>query len=363
MSLPQFHWLKLTKKIRLTKTSYQLCFEIPGELKNEFSFEAGQYCSLKYKGRTNDYSIVSAPYEETLNFGLKMHAENSFANIIFQEVQEGDSLEVSLPKGRFTLAIKPNEKRTILAFAAGIGITPILSHLKNILFNEELSRCFLFFGNRDLESIAFRKEIENLVQQYPERFSVYHFISREKINNPMLNSRIDEKRVELIINQILGIDEEDDESTIWDATDEILICGPGPMIKSVAQACYENGIRKKNIHFELFEAFDEDIYEVEASLPHLENVKLNFELNGKSYSQNLESNITRIMKGLLDAGYEIPYSCKSGICGVCQCRVKKGEVHMLENEFLTDQEVEKGMVLPCVSVALSQEVELDFDHF
>ena len=360
-NLGKFHWLKLVKKKRLTKSSFLLSFDVPENLKSNYQYQSGQYATLKLGEESKDFSFVSAPFEDQITFGIKINSDESFAAQLYTNLEEGDQLEVSEPKGRFTIPDKPNEKRTILTFASGIGITPILSHLKNILCNEEFSRCFLFYGNRDRESIAFYDEISDLEDQYPGRFFVFYFFSREKADNPMLQGRLDSHKVGLIINQILGIDEDDEESTIWDATDEVLICGPGGMIKSIANACFENGIRKKNIHFELFDEFNEDIYEVEEKLPVVENIEVKFKLFNKEYEQRIAHNDTRILNALLDGGYNIPYSCKSGICGSCRCKMTKGDVFMVANEYLTEKEVEAGFILPCVSVALTQELDLNFD--
>ena len=357
----QFHWLKVVKKKRLTKTSFSLTFEIPEDLKEKFNYESGQYSTIKLGDRQNDYSYTSAPYEKGLSFGIKYSGENSFAYELYQQAEAGDLIEVSEPQGRFTLRSRPNEKRTILGFASGIGITPVISHFKNILHNEANTRLFLFYGNRDKENIAFLDELSHLQEEYPERFHAFFFFSRDKAKNQMFQGRLDAKKVSLIINQILDIDDEDEESTIWDATDEVLICGPGDMIKSIANACYQHGIRKKNIHFELFEEFNEDIYEIEEELPVVNDIQVKFKLFGKEYEHHIPSNETRILNSLLEAGYDIPYSCKSGICGSCRCALTKGEVYMVENEYLTEKETLSGLILPCVGVALSQEVELNFD--
>jgi len=357
-----FHSLKLVKKKRLTKNSYQLIFEVPKENIENYVFLPGQYATFKWQGETKDFSFASSPLDSFIEFGVKTGSEKGFAYRFCHQVNEGERVEISLPRGRFVLPSKPNEKRIILGFASGIGITPILSHLKFILQTEPLSRFFLFYGEKDEESFAFKNDIEELAEKFSNQFFVYYFYSRQKVNNAFLEGRLNAKKVELIINQILGQDEEDEESTLWDATDEVLICGPGPMIKSIANVCYENGIRKKNIHFELFEEFNEDIFKVEKKWPEIKNVKVDFRLFGQKFSNVIEDNETRILNSLLNSGYKIPYSCKSGICGTCQCKLEKGKVYMVQDEYLTENERKNGMILPCVSVALSKDLVLNFDE-
>ena len=271
-----FHRLKVKKMQELTKTSFAVAFEIPKEISSNFEFLAGQYVGIRFEHQgemvVNDYSITSAPHEHEIEIAVRFHSENrssaSFRNIC----KVGAELEVSEPKGRFTLVSKPHEFRTIVAFAAGIGITPILSHIKQLLHTETRTRIFLFYGNKSLEETVFRKELDDLALNSGGRFQTHYFFSQDQPVNSLLHGRIDRHKVKLIINQILNYDDTDEESTIWDAVDEVLICGSGPFIKEIANASYEHGIPKKHIHFELFEEFNEDIYPVEVQFPLINDV-------------------------------------------------------------------------------------------
>ena len=251
---PQFHRLKIAKKQQLTKQAFALELEVTEELKSLYHFRAGQYVTLKYhfneKEIQNDYSFTSAPGDDKLSLAIKINGEGSSTKFLFEHYQVGDEISVSEPLGRFFLNSKPNEKRTIIAFASGIGITPIISHIKNILAEEKNTRIFLFYGNKSYEDIILKDQLEHLQITFGRRLECFYFISKEPVKDKLFQGRIDEKKVSLIINQILHLDEDDEESTIWDSTDKVLICGPGAMIKSVANACYNHGIPKKNIHFE-----------------------------------------------------------------------------------------------------------------
>ena len=361
----EFHWLKLAKKRQLTKTIFFLEFEIPQSLQVHFQFEAGQYVTLKYfsmgKWNQNDFSMTSAPYEGKITLGIKINYEKSSAKDLFENLKVGDLLEVSEPKGRFTLVSKPHEFRTIIGFAGGIGITPLLSHFKNILRNEPRTRLFLFYGNKTKEDIAFKNELDELMNSHSDRLKIYYFYSQEKIGNGLFEGRLNEKKVALIINQILLLDDTDEESTIWDAVDEVLICGKGEMIKSVANACYHHGIPKRNIHFELFEEFNEDIYPVEKDFPLIEDIEVDFKLLHHQYSSKLKNNKVRLLQQLLIQGFPVPHSCKSGICGSCECVLEEGDVELLENEYLTEKEEKAGKILACMSVILSKNIKVNFD--
>lgn len=361
----RFHRLNLTKKEQLTKSTWALELEIPPALKGNFDFEAGQYVTLAFEwnGRRvqKDFSMTSAPYEQIIALGIKVVSPDSPAAALIDHVKLGDEILVSEPRGRFTVVEKPHEFRTIVGFAGGIGITPILSHFKNILHNEPRTRLFLFYGNRTHSDVAFRAELDALVQQYAERLEVHYFFSREKLGNGLYEGRLDEKKVALIINQFLMLDDTDEESTVWDAVDEVLICGKGEMIRSLANACYYHGIPKKNIHFELFEEFNEDIYPVEQEFPVIKDIKVDFKLLGHEYATVLPDNKMRLLQQLLIQKFPVPYSCKSGICGSCECTLVRGEIELLENEYLTEREERTGKILACMSVVLSDHIEVNFD--
>ena len=360
-----FHWLKLAKKERLTKSTFSLEFEIPQLLQENFKFEAGQYVTLKYLSNgiffQNDYSMTSAPFEGKISLGIKINYDKSSTNDLLNNFEIGDSIEVSEPRGRFTLVSKPHEFRTIVGFAGGIGITPLISHFKNILNTEPRTRLFLFYGNKSREEIAFKNELELMVEKHPNRLQIHYFYSQEKIGNGLFEGRLNDKKVALIINQLLLLDDTDEESAIWDAVDEVLICGKGEMIKSVANACFHHGIPKKNIHFELFEEFNEDIYPQEKEFPLIENIEVDFKIFNENYSTHLVNNKTKLLQQLLIQKFPVPYSCKSGICGSCECTLEEGEVELLENEYLTEKEEKAGRILACMSVVLSKKIKVNFD--
>ena len=361
----EFHRLKLAKKQQLTKNTFALEFAIPEDLKSNYKFEAGQYVTVKYlsKGMVfqNDFSMTSAPYEEKISLGIKINNDASSTQDLFDNIDVGDEVEVSEPKGRFTLVSKPHEFRTIIGFAGGIGITPLISHFKNILHTEPRTRLFMFYGNRKSEEIAFKNELDTLAKKYGDRLQIFYFFSQETTSDNLFHGRLDDRKLKLIINQILHLDDTDEESTIWDAVDEVLICGKGEMIKSLANACYNNGIPKKNIHFELFESYNEDIYPVEKEFLLVENIEVDFKLFKHNYATTLQNNEVRLLQQLLIQGFPVPYSCKSGICGSCECVLEEGEVELLENEYLTEKEAASGKILACMSVVLSKKIKVNFD--
>lgn len=361
----QFHRLKIAKKEELAKNTFSLEFEIPDNLQDQFAFDAGQYVAIRFQSKgnwiINDYSMTTAPFEKKIKLGIKISHPESDVFALYENYKIGDEIEVSEPAGRFTLVEKPNEFRTIIGFATGIGITPIISHFKNILHNEPRTRLFLFYGNTNAESVIFREELDELVNLHSDRLQVFYFYSKDETVDKLFRGRLDEKKLNLIINQILHLDDTDEESTIWDAVDEVLICGKGEMIKTLANACFHHGIPKKNIHFELFEEYNDDIYPQEIETPLITDIKVDFKMFGKDYQTILPNNKDKILQQLLIQKFSVPYSCKSGICGSCTCKLEEGEVELLENEYLTEREENEGIILACMSIAKSNKIKLNFD--
>lgn len=360
-----FHGLKLVQKKELTKNAFALEFEIPTNLEQSYRFQSGQYVSVKFpfhgQDYQADYSITSAPHEGKFSLGIKINSPESPSAYLYKNYKIGDVLEVSEPAGCFTVETKPHEFRTIIGFCMGIGITPIISHFKSILFNEPRTRLFLFYGNKSKSETVFKEELDDLVKMHKDRLEVHYFYSQEKVNYSLYQGRLDAKKLVLIINQILHLDDTDEESTIWDAVDEVLICGKGEMIKSLANACFHHGIQKRNIHFELFDSFDSDIYPQEKEFPLIENIEVDFTLMNKKYTTTIPDNKNKLLNYLLSQDFPVPYSCKSGICGSCECKLIEGEVELLENEYLTDKEIEQGKILACMCIPLTPKIILNFD--
>lgn len=360
-----FYRLKIAQKKKITAQSFILELNVPADLQSLFVFQSGQYVSLCFQAfdttEIRDYSITSAPHEGIISLAIKIPAEDSVAAELYKNYNINDEILVSAPAGRFTLISKPSEFRTIVCFAAGIGITPIFSHIKHILFTEPRTRLFLFFGNTSREEVIFDDELQKMQQKYKDRLQIFYFYSQERTDDPLYFGRLDARKLALIINQILHLDDTDEESTIWDAVDEVLICGHGEMIKSLANACYQHGIRKKNIHFELFEAFNDNIYPLEQEFPLIENVQIDFQTLGKNYKTALKNNREKVLQQLIAQKFPVPYSCKSGICGTCICTMEEGEVDLLENEYLTEKEAQEGKILPCMSIAKTPFLKLNFD--
>src|SRR5690606_40820337 len=238
----EFHSLKVALVKNLTKDSVQITFDIPDDLKSEFRFTSGQYITLDINGTRRDYSLCSNPLEDEWSIGVKAMKNGNISRFLTQDLKTGDILKVSPPNGKFGIPSKPSEKRTLLAFAAGSGITPILSIIKYTLQTEEWVNFYLFYSNKNPESVMFLEEIKALQEQYPEQFHPHLFYTQHRLEDWLFEGRLDAHKFELILNQLVDINE----------VDEAMVCGPNEMIKEIFREIYNAGIPKKHIHFEQF---------------------------------------------------------------------------------------------------------------
>jgi len=346
----KFHLLRIKAIHRLTADSVQITFDVPTELHEDFSFTAGQYITLDIDGERRDYSICESPLNKEWSIGVKAMQGGKISTYLVNDLQVGDQLKVSTPNGRFTIPSKPNEKRTLLSFTAGSGITPIIAMAEFTLQTEEWVNFNIFYVNKDENSVIFKDKIAALQQQFPNRLHVYNFYTAQDQENFIFNGRIDEHKFDLILNQIIDINE----------VDEAMLCGPEEMIFSLAKKINEAGIIEKHIHFELFNPAIKPETVFEKNEDEVNEVKVTVTLDDevKEFIWSREKNL---IDAMLDNDIDAPYSCKGGVCSSCLCKVTEGEVNIGENFVLTDSDYEDGMTLACISRPKTNTLAIDFD--
>lgn len=346
----EFHALKVALVKNLTKDSVQITFDVPEELKHEFRFTSGQYITLDINETRRDYSLCSNPLDDEWSIAVKAVKGGNISRYLTQDLKTGDILNVSTPKGRFGIPSKPNEKRTLLAFAAGSGITPILSIIRYTLQTEEWVNFYLFFANKNPEKVMFLEELKALRKLYPDNFHLHLFYSQHQMEDWLFEGRLDEHKFELILNQLVDINE----------VDEALVCGPTEMIKVIANEIFNAGIPKQHIHFELFtpDFTPLDILPEEMDAP--DDVRVTVELDGEIHQVNWNRE-KNLIDAMLEADLDAPYSCKGGICSSCMCKLEEGEVHLAENYVLTDSDREEGLILACISRPKTDKIRINFD--
>jgi len=352
---PKFHTLKIAEITRETEDCVSVAFSIPDELKIDYHFEAGQYLTLK--GTINgeelrrSYSLCSAPFENEWRVAIKKVENGKFSTYANDVLKVGDELEVMTPMGKFTPHIQAENEKSYALFAAGSGITPILSIVKTIL-NEELdSTVSLFYGNKNSNSIVFKEEIEALKNNYLDRLRITHILSRESLGNKLQKGRIDEAKTDKLFKIFLK----------HDNIDDVFICGPEDMIFAVKAAMENNGIAAEHIHFELFTT-PGDIKIAEKPEAAENDVESNVRiiLDGDEIDLNLHSGQT-ILDAAHAAGADLPFACKGGVCCTCKAKIIEGSARMTVNFGLEPNEIEAGYTLTCQAHPTSEKIVVSFD--
>ncbi|WP_299248820.1 ferredoxin--NADP reductase [uncultured Lacinutrix sp.] len=349
--MSHFHKLSIKNITRQTEQCVTLSFNIPEDLKQTFSFTAGQYITLKAtineKEVRRDYSLCSSPKSGDITVAVKEVENGTFSKYSNNTLKEGDVLEVAAPQGRFTFTPDSSKTRTIAAFAAGSGITPVLSIAKAVLEEEPNSTFVLVYGNKTTKDTIFFDEILKLHHEYKARFDT-KFVFSQSQEEDALFGRIEKSTVNLIVKNKYK------HTTI----DAFYLCGPEAMIHTVKDVLTENNVAKDKVLFELFK--------VAKTEQAIENTVNTGETEIKVIVDDEEATFIMpqsqtILEAALDKDLDAPYSCQGGICSSCIARVTEGEATMRQNNILTDNEVAEGLILTCQAQPVSSKIVVDYD--
>ena len=355
-----FHSLQVKKIHRETEDCVSISFHVPEELKDVFQFNQGQNLTIRKKINGEElrrnYSICTSPIDKELKVAVKKVDGGLFSTFANDELKEGDFLDVMPPTGEFYTELHPSQQKTYVAFAAGSGITPVLSIIKTTLLTEPKSNFTLVYGNRNKASIIFREELEALKDKFIDRFRIYHILSREKMDTPINEGRIDAEKCELLFTKLINIK----------TTDEFFLCGPEQMIFCIKELLEINGVSKEHIHFELFTVPGERQQAIaNKQLPIEKNegpkASVSVKLDGITFDFDLAFDGQTILNAALDLGADLPYACKGGVSTTCKAKLQEGKVHMDANWGLEQEEVDKGFILTCQSHPLTEKLVVDFD--
>ena len=352
---PKFHPLKVAELRRETADAVSLRFEVPAELTEDYRFVQGQHLTLKARVGDEElrrsYSICAGVNDGELRVAIKKVAGGRFSTWANGGIQVGDVLEVMTPEGRFHTPLDPAQARHYVAFAAGSGITPILSLIKTTLAAEPQSRFTLVYGNRRQASVMFAEALEDLKNRYLARFTLYNLFSREEQEVPLFNGRLDAAKVAAFMDTLLPVD----------TIDEAFICGPGAMIDEVEAALLGAGLSAEHIHLERFGVPDAaPAHHVEAGdAPQATIVVV---ADGLRREMEFHASDPSILDVALRAGMDLPYSCKGGVCCTCRAKVVEGKVRMDKNYTLEQPDVDAGYVLTCQAHPLTERVVISFDE-
>jgi ring-1,2-phenylacetyl-CoA epoxidase subunit PaaE len=352
---PKFHSLQIKNLRQETKSCVSISFEIPTELQGDFRYQSGQYLTLRSQINNEDvrrsYSLCSSPSDHEWRVAIKQVENGIFSTYALNELKEGDVLDVMNPMGNFKLETDSNHSKSYVLFAAGSGVTPIFSIAKSVLREEPKSHVTMFYGNQGFSEVIFREELENLKNEYLDRFCLVHLFSRENIGNVIQKGRIDEQK-SLALHQAFLQNEQ---------IDDVFICGPEQMILDVKAAMTTKGVTSNKIHFELFHSGAAKTAKPFIDLGDQLATNVTVVMDDDSVSFPLDSNGMTILDAAYKAGSDVPYACKGGVCCTCKARVLKGTVRMDLNYALTPEEVEAGYILTCQAHPTSEEVLVSFD--
>ncbi|WP_224485284.1 ferredoxin--NADP reductase [Robertkochia aurantiaca] len=347
--MPEFFPLEIGVVENITPNSVSLTFKIPEDKKEAFRFKPGQYITLKTNINgaevRRSYSICSAADDPGITVGVKKVADGTFSVYANEELSAGSEIEVHPPEGRFTFDAANDPGNTVVAFAAGSGITPVMSIMKAVL--KDTDRDFiLVYGNKTLEETMFYKDIMSLKERYGNRLEIQFLYSRTQENDAIFG-RIERSTVNYILKNKLD--------SAGDAV--FYLCGPEGMINNVSETLKEKGVASDRIKFELFSS--DDSGEAPSDVPE-GKTQVKVTVDDEEFTLLMDRK-KRVLDAVLDNDIDAPYSCQGGICSSCIARVKKGKAEMVKNQILTDSEVQEGLILTCQSHPLSSELEIDYD--
>lgn len=353
-----FHPLTILDVVRETDEAIAVTLAPAAGVTEDFGFQPGQHLTLRAEIGGEDvrrnYSICVPPGDGRLKVGIKKIAGGRFSSWAIDALKPGDTIEAMAPRGAFTWTFDPAARRNYLAFAAGSGITPILSLIESGLQTENESRFTLLYGNRASNTIMFLEEIASLKNRYLDRLRVYHFLSEEMDDVDLFNGRLDEQRIAEVLASLV------DPATL----DVAFICGPGAMMDNAERAMLAAGLPAEHIMAERFTvdrpaAVDEQAERAVAQ--QAEGLRMEITIDGRRRMVTFQADTGSVLESARVAGLPAPFACKAGVCATCRARLVSGEVRMKANYGLSADEVAQGYVLTCQAVPLGEGVVLDYD--
>lgn len=357
--MPKFHQLTVKDIRRETKEAVSVAFDVPEELKKDYQFIQGQYLTMRTMINEEEirrsYSVCVSPLEGELRVAIKKVQDGRFSTFANERLQVGDQLDVMTPMGRFYTEIKADQKKNYVCFAGGSGITPVISIIKTVLETEKESRVILFYANRGIDSIIFLEQLEALKNNHLQRLTLHHVFSREKLESDLFNGFITPEKCRAFADKLFEISE----------IDEYFICGPEPMMLAIREGLESLNVDSKKIHIELFAPLGKQ--PTQTSTPTKSNFdpttssKTTIRLDGDSFEFVMDYGGDTILDAALNAGVDLPFACKGGVCATCRAKLVEGEVEMDVNYGLEQSDVDAGFILTCQSHPRTEAIVVDYD--
>ncbi len=356
--MAQFYKLKVRDIYKETDDCSVVTFDVPEDLHSDFQFHQGQHLTLRADIDGEDvrrsYSLCSSPFENKWQVAIKQIPGGKFSTYVNEQLTAGQVMDVMVPSGTFGVEVNKDASKNYLFFAAGSGITPVMSMIKTHLKAEPNSTCKLFYVNKTAKSIIFKEELEQLRNTYFGRLEIYYFLTQEKRDIDLFNGRFDDEKMTVLTKVFIDVPD----------TSEVFLCGPEKMVNYVSNYLIEAGLPKELVHYELFVTglTEEDIKRQERlAKQNVEGVEVTIIDGGKEFLFTMTKDYDNILDAALNAGADLPFACKGGVCSTCKCQVKDGNVEMKINYALEEDEVAQNLVLSCQAVPTTQKVVVDFD--
>ena len=355
MPAPRFHTLTISDVRRETADAVSIAFVVPERLRAAYRYMPGQYLTLRAtidgEEVRRSYSISSGLDDAELRVVIKRLPGGAFSNWANEHLCVGDTLSVMTPDGRFGVPIEAGSARTLVAFAAGSGITPVMAMLKTVL-RREVGRFFLFYGNRSTADIIFREQLEDLKDRYLARLSVFHVLSREQQDIAMLHGHLDAEKIGVLMRSVVPLV----------AVDQAFICGPQPMIEGLEKALTDLGMARDRVHVERFTPGVGGRPRPVVVAPTAPPKAIATVISEGARFDFPVAEDEAIIDAAIRAGRNLPYSCKGGMCCTCRAKLVEGRVEMAVNYSLEPWETDAGYVLTCQSHPVTERVVIDYDQ-
>ncbi|MFC3481304.1 phenylacetic acid degradation protein [Kocuria sp. WRN011] len=372
-----FNTLEVSEVRKLTSDSVEVTFAVPENLVDDYDYLPGQYVAVRAQINGHEvrrsYSICADPKPGEIRVAIKKDMGGVFSTWANEQLKVGDVLDVMNPQGAFTSKVNitsmnnpeelarqevaKNKNVHLVAFAAGSGITPIMSIARAILRASDTASMDLVYANRSSMDVMFAEELGDLKDKYPSRVAIHHVLSREQRISPLMSGRIDQDKLEELLDHVIQVN----------SADEWFLCGPFELVQLCRDTLKERGVDESKVRFELFTtgkpaAPQGQQGRVVKADPKGDNYKITFNLDGASgeVESPMSANET-VLNAALRVRPDVPFACAGGVCGTCRAKVTGGEFEMEENFALEKDEVDAGYVLTCQTRPTSKELSVDFD--
>jgi ring-1,2-phenylacetyl-CoA epoxidase subunit PaaE len=361
----KFHSLRIAELQPDADDAVAVALEVPQELRSEYAGLPGQHVVLRTQLDGSEarrtYSLTNVPGEWPLRIVARVHEHGRMSGHLARQAKVGDQIDVLPPNGSLTprSTQRAGAQRTLVGFAAGCGIAPVLSIVKTTLQADPAHRFVLFYGNSNTERVMCLEELLGLKDRFIDRLALHFVMSREPQEVDLYNGRIDAARVRDLARTLFEPDQ----------VAEFFICGPGDMIEQVSGALRELNVPAERVHSEHFR--DEGgahasgsgaVTPTKAPAADHATAQVSVLMDGRHRTFTMKINDETVLDAAANAGLELPFSCRAGVCSTCRTKVVSGEVAMDQNYALEDWELEQGYVLACQSRCKTPTLELDYDE-